>query len=657
MHAAIEANGMAVLEKRYLDGGTVDQLWSRVSGGNERFRSLLDRLLFVPNSPTLFNAGQNNGCTLSACFVFSIKDTMDSICEVRTKACRVAKAGGGVGYYGGHLRPKGSLIKTIQRKACGPVAVLRDYNGVAKLITQGGKRELAQMFVLPVHHADVREFIHCKDKDPQSLSSFNISVGWQREEVKAPDFADLWTEQCTSAWKHGCPGMWFPDTVNAANLNLHLGLLEAPNPCGETPNRDNEPCKLGSIPLGRFVTSQRIIDWSLLEEVVVIASEFLDYNTDTDVFPHPDITAASLLTRKLGLGVMGWADMLGMLHIHYDTPEALTVADRVMNFIAEVSHATSERLGKEKGPYPGWSDRSKHSLRRNETSTSIAPTGTIHIIAGCKGSSIEPWFAEDDTRKTGDGLVLQEPVPAWIKEKLDGFQPKCAHEIGWRDHVRMQAAFQKHTDLGVSKTINMPNSATVAEVSDAYKLMHELDCKGGTIYREGSREEYGGEAVLTRKTFLPGKVQEKPPQERPGNTVELAVGRQKLFLTHNVYPDGRLCEIFVAGDFGSTIGGLLDSFCICFSIALQHGTPVKELCRHHIGKRFEPNGLVDHKDIKVCTSMVDAVCRLLLLHHAPEAERVSKQSGMVCPDCGSVAFMEAGCLVCKNAGCGWSRCG
>lgn len=546
MPAAIERNGMALLEKRYLvDGESVDSLWDRTSGGDAKFRRLMEELRFLPNSPTLFNAGLSNGCTLSACFVFDIADSMfgkGSITETRDKAIAVAKAGGGVGYYGGYLRPKNAPIRSIHRKACGPVAVLRDYHAISKLITQGGKRELAQMFVLDEEHDDILEFVHCKDEDPQSLGSFNISVSWRGERFRAAlagegRFADVWRDQCKSAWAHGCPGVFFPDAVNRANPNKHLGLMRAPNPCGETPNRTDEPCNLGSLVLGRyFDRGNRAVDWKLLEEDVWTAIEFLDDILERNEFPHPDIAEAALLTRKLGLGAMGWADLLGMLHIHYDTPEAVALAEKLWSFVEEVAHGCSERMARLKGPYKGYSDRTEAPMRRNETCTSIAPTGSIALITGCKGFSIEPWFAEINTRKTADGMEFLEDVPPWIREQLDGFRPRCAHEILPEWHVRHQAAFQRHTDLGVSKTVNLPESATVEDVASIYKLMFELDCKGGTVYRDGSREEQVLVARGKTKSIysLPSPDSQtgrrKLSRVRAGKTYEAKVGGGELLL-------------------------------------------------------------------------------------------------------------------------------
>lgn len=656
MSATLTDNALTILSKRYLEGESVDSMWDRVSGGNPRFRKLLEDLVFLPNSPTLFNAGRKNGCTLSACFVLSFQDAMfgrNSITDIRNKAIAIAKAGGGVGYYFGNLRPKGSAIKSIHRKACGPVAVLRDMHAISHLITQGGKRELAQMGVLNCDHQDIRDFIHCKDNDPQGLGSFNISVGWYDRWVKevtrgAGEENNLWMEQCRAAWHHGCPGMFFPDRVNRDNPNKHLGLIDAPNPCvtgdtllltdrgyqqisrlvgetvrvwngeewsaaipkvtghnqkitkivfndgrfldctdyhgfylkdgsrvqakdlqfgdqledyvlptlktytgavleggpqvlkvagfltmpvadtvycvtepkrgkvtfnginsancGETPNRGTgEPCNLGSIVLGHFFDSAtRTINWNYLEEVIYTASEFLDDILDRNEFPHPDITEAALLTRKLGLGAMGWADLLSMMHIHYDTQEAVDLAGKVSKFIADVSHRASEDMAKKKGPYKGYSDKTEAPCRRNETSTSIAPTGTIGIIGGVKGFSIEPWYALSNTRKTNEGLTLMEDVPEWIRDKLDGFVPKTAHEITPEWHVKHQAAWQQNVDLGVSKCVE--RGTLVMTASGICPIECLSTERRDDTFRDLSVELAGEKGVVHTSRFYSGGV-------------------------------------------------------------------------------------------------------------------------------------------------------
>lgn len=693
---------MTVLEKRYLDGDTVEQMFRRVSLGNEGYYDLMAGLRFLPNSPTLFNAGRNNGCTLSACFVFDIEDTMfdhrDGIAHVRNKAIAVAKAGGGVGYYFGKIRRENALIKSIHRKACGPVRVLKDLHGIRTLMTQGGKRDLAQMGVLNVGHPDIRKFIHVKDDDPKALESFNLSVSWTDDWLTRAfkndplagepgrliddEPAKLWREQCESAWKTGCPGMLFHDVINRTNPNKHLGTINATNPCGETPNRSNEPCNLGSLAVCRYVDLKtRRIDMTRLFEDACLATRFLDDILTANVFPHPDITDAALLTRKLGLGVMGWADTLALMGIHYDTEPALALAEDVMSTIKRASRETRKQLAEEKGPYKGYGDRTEDDCYRGETGTSVAPTGTIALIADVFGS-IEPYFMFDGTRVMNEGAVLDDGIPEWVKKHLDGFVPKLANDLSLEAHVRMQAAFQKHTDLGVSKTINLPNKATVKDVSDAYRLMWQSGCKGGTVYRDGCRAEqvlrakpttsvYTTEHLngsVTRDSYdtVPQQKRQRLPDRRASETHKFQIGDMGGFLTVGMYDDGSPGEIFLrVSKIGSTLAGTLDSWAMTFSVALQYGTPLSSLVRLHRGTRCEPSGMTKNKDIPVCSSIQDYVaqyleCRFMHKHKGVEGDRKHESavmSGQFCPDCDSELVSQAGCLSCIKSGCGWQRCG
>ncbi len=632
-----------------------------------------------------------NGVFIHNCFVFNIADEMGplptdnhrSIVNTRAKAIAVAKAGGGVGYYGGELRPKGSPIRSIHRVACGPVAVMRDYHGIHKMITQGGKRDLAQMWVQPCWHDDIQEYIHAKDEDPQGLSSFNQSVGWDNDwievafQVPGSKESVLWDDQCLSAWKHGCPGMFFPDTVNRNNPNLHLGYIFGVNPCGETPNRDSEPCNLGSLSLPRYFNkANRDINWDDLEDDVRTATDFLDDILDRNTFPHPVITEAANLTRKLGLGVMGWADLLALMHIHYDTQQAVDLGSKLMKFINDIALDQSIRLASVKGPYKGFSDETEGPFARNETRTSIAPTGSIAIIADVFGS-IEPFFALEWDRTTYEGIKMHERISCW--DELEGFVPKTANQVAPEWHVRHQAAFQAHTDLGVSKTVNLPNSATVQDVSRIYRMMYESGCKGGTIFRDGCRSE---QVLVSKKTTsvfslgvsIPAAQRRRLPDDVPGARHKFRIGGLKIYLHWGTYDDGTLAEIFfrVSPQQGSTVDGMLDAFAKTVSLALQNGVALDDLVAIHSGSRFEPSGLTSNPDLPVCTSIPDYVVRWLARKFTspkPVAtiavvtivekhdEKGGMDSGMYCPECGKEAIYQAGCLNCVDKGCGWTRCG
>ncbi len=677
-------NAVTILNKRYLEPGEgAAGMFRRVAGGDEDAYQLMSDLDFLPNSPALMNAGTNNGCTFFACFHFVVDDnffdTGRGIFATREKAAKCAKGGGGVGYYLGQIRPKHSLIRTIHRKACGPVAVLKDYQGVRTLVTQGGKRDLAQMGILPAWHEDIAEFIHVKDEDPEALNSFNISVSWDddnlREAFADPDsrYGRLWRDQVDSAWKTGDPGVFFRTTVNRTNPTPWLGALEGTNPCGEVPLLNDEPCDLGSLNLGHFVdVKRRQVDWDRLGRAAYVAQRFLDGLHDRTPFPHPDIAVAAGLTRKTGLGVMGWADMLALLGIHYDTEEAVTLALRLAKFIDGHALQSSLDLAAVHGPYPGYNaDRAVGPAARNATRTCQAPTGTIALIAGASGG-VEPHYALEWERTTYEGIKLQERIPVW--DRLDGFVPKIANEIDWRWHVRHQAAWQAHTDLAVSKTINLPNGATRDDISAAYKMMWENGCKGGTVFRDGCRSEQVLVARKTKSTYatqadvpaaVPPPKRRKLPADRDGRTHKFRVGGMKLYLTANTYENGDLGEIFlkVSPQQGSTIDGMLDAFAKTFSLAIQTGSTLADLIRLHKNTRFEPCGLTSDRDIPTCSSIPDYVVRYLERRFANRPDRKDGadnavgDSGQFCPDCQAPLRYQGGCLVCVQDGCGFSKCG
>jgi len=497
--AQFSENALTILDKRYLatikgKRETVDEFIERISMGNAEYREhLIEPLNFLPNSPTLFNLGVPGGGTLSACFKFDVADTMldgsDGIMDTATKAAMVTKWGGGVGYYVGAIRPVGALVASTHGKAMGPVAVLRYYNAMAKMLTQSGKREAAQMGIIDATHPDVYDFIRMKDDDPQGMSTFNISVAlsdaFMRKAIEDADSNErqLLSAMAASAWRTGDPGVYFVDRAERDNPTPDLGRLSGTNPCGEVPLLNNEPCNLGSINLRRFVRDGEI-DFVYLGKIVRFAIDYLDDILDRNHFPDYRITHAAMYTRKLGLGVCGWADALGILGIPYASEEAVDMLDRIMRFIREEADAETERLAATKHPAPCYAGR--YPRRRNATTLCIAPTGTIAILMGAS-SGIEPHFLTRWSRTMGDGTVLTEQIP--VLDELNGFEPQTAMDIPWEWHIRHQAAAQKHVDLAVSKTINMPNDATVEDIFNAYVMMWETGCKGGTVFRDGCRDE------------------------------------------------------------------------------------------------------------------------------------------------------------------------
>jgi ribonucleoside-diphosphate reductase alpha chain len=475
------------------------------------FYEIMARLDFLPNSPTLMNAGRPapHG-QLAACFVIGIEDSMTSICEALRKQMLIHKTGGGTGFNFSHLRPKNSTVNSTNGRASGPVSFMRLFDLSTEVIQQGGMRRGANMAILNADHPDIEEFISCKD-DEGVITNFNLSVGLTDEfMVKAIDHpfsreAHVLEEIAAHAWKTGDPGVVFLDALNKDNPCPDLGTIEATNPCGESPLLANEACNLGSINLAHFVKNGWI-DEERLRHTVRTATRFLDDVIDVSQYPLPEIEQAVKRTRKIGLGIMGWADMLYQLHIPYDSGKALVLAKEIISFIHNVSHIQSIFLANDKG-HP---DDVKY--RRNATCTCIAPTGTLALLADCS-SGIEPIFANYHTRKItlGDGTVVEKEVFNKYYEALvddpnisdTAIEQICktAYQIHWKWHIRHQTAFQLYTDLAVSKTVNLPTDATVEDILDCYIMAWKDGLKGTTIYRNGSKSSQ----VLVESALPPVK--------------------------------------------------------------------------------------------------------------------------------------------------------
>jgi len=552
-------NALRVLERRYLlrdDAGAVVEsaqgMFARVARGvaaaeaaaerasrAERFEARMGSLEFLPNSPTLMNAGRGHG-QLAACFVLPVEDDLSSIFDALKWAALIHQSGGGTGFSFSRLRSRGDLVRTTHGVASGPVSFIRVYDAATETIKQGGVRRGANMAVLRVDHPDVEEFVEAK-RGP-GLTNFNVSVAVTDAFMAAAaadrPFAlrhprsgavvrelparELLRRTAAAAWASGEPGLVFLDPVNAANPTPDLGPIEAVNPCGEQPLLPFEACTLGSVNLARFGRAGTV-DWEGLAACVRDGVRFLDDVLDVNEWPLPAIAEMSRRNRKVGLGVMGWADLLIELGIPYDDPQALALAGDLMGFVRREAHGESERLAEERGPFPGFPTSALAANgarpRRNATVTTIAPTGTLSVIAGCS-SGIEPLFAAAYVRHALEGAELPEEHPL-LASLLSGPGGEAAlravrkagrarglpevpqkvqrlfataHDVSPEAHVRVQAAFQRHVDNGVSKTINLPREAPVEAVEKAFALAHELGCKGITVYRDGSREGQ----VLTR---------------------------------------------------------------------------------------------------------------------------------------------------------------
>jgi len=509
----------------------------------DEYYEIMAKLLFLPNSPTIMNAGRPapHG-QLAACFVIGIEDSMESICEAIRKQMLIHKSGGGTGFNFSNLRGCGAKVNSTNGRASGPISFMSLFDKATETVQQGGMRRGANMGILNVDHDDIREFIHCKDQDG-TISNFNISVGifddFMEKAQANPDGeeAALLYDIAESAWRSGDPGIIFLDAINRGNTTPDLGPLTSTNPCGESPLYANEACNLGSINLSKMVKDGKF-DFELLKDVTAVATRFLDSVIDVNHYPLPEIGEAVTLTRKIGLGVMGWADLLFQLLIPYDSDEALDLADQIMSTIQETSHSVSVALGKEKGIPASL----EHLGRRNATLTCIAPTGTIALLADCS-SGIEPLFALEHSRVRtqidGTKVVMKQANRYYEKAMKNNLSEDIinsvfitSHQVAPISHVKTQGVFQKYTDLAVSKTINLSNDSTVQDVIDSYTLAWKEGCKGITIYRDGSKSVQ----VLYRKEEDAAKKPEAENTKEPVPVLATTAKKPlKLMLKRNSY--------------------------------------------------------------------------------------------------------------------------
>ncbi len=719
----LSANAVVVLKKRYLKK---DEKGEPLEGAQEMFRRVADTiaqidrnydpeadvaasarkfyqmmssLAFMPNSPTLMNAGRELG-QLSACFVLPVADDIDSIFDAVKQTALIHKSGGGTGFSFSRIRPVNDPVMSTKGVASGPISFMNIFDVATETIKQGGTRRGANMGILRVDHPDIEDFITCKS-DTKRLTNFNISVGLTDAfmeavsedrlfplvnprtgcEVRQVKAAALFELIVQSAWATGEPGIIFLDAVNRDNTVAHLGEVEATNPCGEQPLLPYESCNLGSLNLAAVVKDGQI-DYPALGTLVHDAVHFLDNVIDANRLPLPEIKESTLRTRKIGLGVMGFADLLLQMGIRYNSEEAVAVAEQVMAFIREESRLASARLADQRGNFPAYPgsrfEGNGLGRMRNATTTTIAPTGTISIISGCS-SGIEPLFAVSFVRRVLEGTELVEVHPLFeAAAKQQGFYtpelmkviaqtgsirdikeiPRdvrrlfvTAHEVSPLWHIKIQAAFQKFTDNAVSKTVNFPQQATPDDVRQVYLSAYELGLKGVTIYRDGSRDEQ----VLSFGGSPPAELQYITPRPRPertnGATELINTGCGKLYVTVNRDHLG-FCEVFAQmGKTGGCASSQIESTGRLISLALRSGVKIDSIIKQISGIRCPSPNWQNGCQVLSCPDAIAKVLASVAQVDQPESRLATMGS---CPDCGGSIEPEGGCLVCHS--CGFSRC-
>jgi ribonucleoside-diphosphate reductase alpha chain len=752
----LSKNARIVLEKRYLakdERGNITEtpagLFLRVAkftasadllyGKSERdagitaddFYNMMAELEFLPNTPTLMNAGRPLG-QLSACFVLPVEDSMDRIFDAVKQMALIHKSGGGTGFSFSRLRPKDDIVKSTAGVSSGPVSFMNIFNAATETVKQGGTRRGANMAILAVNHPDIIEFIRAKE-NKSALTNFNISVGITDDFMKAVETdapyplvnpntgkivkkvnaREIFNLIVHKAWESGEPGLIFLDRINEVNPLKKIGMIESTNPCGEQPLLPYESCNLGSINLTKTVRQGRggySIDFALLKEITWKAVHFLDNIIELNKYPLEEIRDNTLANRKIGLGVMGFADVLIRLGIPYDSEAAADTAERIMSVIQDESKSASGSLAVERGPFPNFplSTYAGESMPpiRNATTTTIAPTGTISIIAGTS-SGIEPIYALAYSRNVMDNNILTEVNPlfeeiararnfysdelmARIAESgsavgIGGIPDDVkrifvsAHDISPEWHIRLQAAFQKHVDNAVSKTINFKTTATPDDIENAYLLANRLGCKGITVYRDQSRENQvletrpvsDGASVNQRGFTEEGEITPRARNEITwGTTRKMVTGCGSLYVTINEDEQG-LFEVFAAmGKGGGCAASQTEAVSRLISLALRSGIDKDQIIRQIKGVRCPNQAWEKGGRIYSCA---DAIAKALERHNGVEitangdvhdvAKNIAETDGRggykimvgVCPDCGSPLEFESGCSVCRS--CGFSRCG
>jgi len=705
------------------------------------FLEILTNLEFLPNSPTFSGAGTKLG-QLSACFVLPIEDDMDSIMESLTKTVMIHKSGGGTGFSFSRLRPSGARISTTTGTSPGPVSFIKMYDGTTEQIKQGGTRKGANMGILRVDHPDILEFIDAK-KEEGKINNFNLSVAITDKFMQAVKDGDKYDLYCPhqkkvlervdartvfdkiiyNAWANGEPGAFFIDKANKDNPTPEQGDFESTNPCGEQVLLPHESCNLGSINLAKFVKEdqgQKEIDWDRLKYVTRLAIRFLDNIIEVNKYPVPEIEQVTKQNRKAGLGVMGFADMLLAMGIRYGSKESLKLAEKIMKFINDEAHKASEVLAEKRGVFPAWQGstwQKQGKKMRNATCTTIAPTGTLSFIANCS-SGIEPIFSVAFIRNVLDDQKLIDVNPVFedlakelgfhskklmtkvaeaehladVKEVPEDIQKLfvTAHEIKPEAHVRMQAAFQKNVDNAISKTINFPNSAKIDDVKKAYFLAYDLDVKGLTIYRDGSRQLQVLEKSTKKKedkhkADTPTKgYHEITPRKRPeqlvGYTYKTKTSFGNLYITINEDTEGRPFEVFAnIGKAGGFFAAKAEAISRLISLALRSGIRAQDIVDQikgirgpspawgNSGKIFSlPDAIgqtlekyIKHKESGKQLDLElkqNSTGQKELVKPKPVSSKKIVDNGEApgCPECGMMLEFAEGCMSCPT--CGYSKC-
>ncbi|MDA8083329.1 MAG: vitamin B12-dependent ribonucleotide reductase [Nitrospiraceae bacterium] len=733
---SLTPNSVKVLEKRYLKKNeegkvieTVEQLFRRIAKAisaadllhgksepevmllEEEFYELITSLDFLPNSPTIMNAGRKLG-QLSACFVIPIEDSMDSIFDAVKHTAIIHKSGGGTGFSFSNLRPNGDIVGSTKGISSGPISFMTVFDTATEAVKQGGTRRGANMGILRVDHPNILEFITAKD-DNQRFNNFNISVALTdsfmqavaedtdydlvnprtKKVVRQLRAREVFDQIVNHAWKNGEPGVVFIDRINASNPTPKAGRIESTNPCGEQPLLPYESCNLGSINLARMVVD-KAVDYPKLQKTVWKAVHFLDNVIDVNRYPIKKIEETTKSNRKIGLGVMGWADMLIQMGVPYNSDSAISLAEDVMGYIQKEAKNASAALAAERGVFPNYegSIYDGQVKMRNATVTTIAPTGTLSIIAGCS-SGVEPLFAVSFVRNVMEGTKLIEVNPHFEKvAKERGFWSRdlmeriadagslhdfaeipddvkavfvTAHDISPVEHVAMQAAFQKYIDNAVSKTVNFPHDATPKDVEDVYMLAYELNCKGVTVYRDGSREDQVLSTGKTNQEAAAAPAQMKiVPRKRPenirGETRHMKTGCGNIYVTINEDEHGQLFELFThMGKAGGCASSQAEAIGRLVSLALRSNIEPDVVIKQLKGITCHNQAWASGGKITSCS---DAIAKALERY----MERGGKGNGNgnghhgdvmqigACPECGGAVEHEGGCAVCHS--CGYTKC-